>query len=144
MTALQVIYNQPYANRALRLAEVRALAEAIQAPPLSLSVDGLWQAYAQLESSRVRGSGRRVTTDLVSLVRFAIEQDAELTPFAERVNARFDAWLAGQEANGRTFSAQQTRMAPDDPGPHRRQLHDREGGSGRSALQPKRRPRPRL
>ena len=109
MTALQLIYNQPYGTAPCAGRSPRAgRGDPGAAPPLS--VDGLWQAYRQLESSRVRGSGRRVTTDLVSLVRFAIERDAELTPFAERVNARFDAWLAGQQANGRTFSAQQHEL----------------------------------
>ncbi len=57
----------------------------------------------------MRGTGRRVLTDLVSLVRFAIERDDELAPFRERVNTRFDAWLSAQETNGRRFSAEQRR-----------------------------------
>ena len=39
-------------------------------------------------------SGKRILTDLVSLVRYAIHQDNELVPFPERVNANFNAWLA--------------------------------------------------
>ncbi len=33
-------------------------------------------------------------TDLVSLVRFAMQQDNELVPYPERVQANFKAWLA--------------------------------------------------
>ena len=45
----------------------------------------LWQAYAALEKSRVKGaSAKRILTELVSLVRFAIHQDNELIPFPER------------------------------------------------------------
>ena len=40
----------------------------------------LWEAYEALEASRVRGGGRRIATDLVSLVRFALEQENELVP----------------------------------------------------------------
>jgi type I restriction enzyme R subunit len=43
----------------------------------------------------VKGENRRrILTDLVSLVRFAMHQDNELLPFPERVNANFKAWLA--------------------------------------------------
>ena len=108
ITALQILYNRPYAERGC-FKDIKELAAAIAAPPLSLSVDGLWQAYAQLDKSRVRGSGPRVLTDLVSLVKFAIKQDDELAPFRDKVNERFDAWLAGQESNGRTFTVEQRR-----------------------------------
>ena len=36
-------------------------------------------------------------TDLVSLVRYALEQENELVPFPEKVDANFKAWLAQQE-----------------------------------------------
>src|SRR6185437_10943280 len=54
-----------------------------------------------------RGSGQRMLTDLVSLVRFALEQDAILAPFAETVNQRFESWLSRQEAAGQSFTAEQ-------------------------------------
>ena len=72
ITALQVLYSRPYRRR-LSFAEIRELARAIELPPNSFTPERLWQAYAQLERSRVRGSGRRVLTDIVSLVRFALE-----------------------------------------------------------------------
>ncbi|MDP1650155.1 MAG: type I restriction-modification enzyme R subunit C-terminal domain-containing protein [Rubrivivax sp.] len=57
----------------------------------------LWQAYAALDKSKVKGaSRRRILTDLVSLVRFAMQQDNELVPYPERVAANFKAWLAQQ------------------------------------------------
>jgi type I restriction enzyme R subunit len=109
IAALQLLYSQRYGS-GLRYPDIRALAQAIQAPPWSLSNDVLWKAYAQLDKSRVRGSGPRVLVDIVSLIRFETGLDAELTPFAEQVNARFATWLAAQEANGRAFSAEQRRF----------------------------------
>lgn len=106
ITALQILYNQPYGS-GLTFADIRELVDVIEAPPRSWSIDGLWQAYAQLEKSRVKGSGKRVMTDLVSLIRFAIEADDELEPFQDHVNARFEAWLQEQETNGRAFTAEQ-------------------------------------
>jgi type I restriction enzyme R subunit len=55
----------------------------------------------------VRGGGQRIVTDLVSLVRFALEQDNELVPYTETVNERFAGWLAQQEQQGRTFTPEQ-------------------------------------
>ncbi|MHB0889097.1 type I restriction endonuclease subunit R [Acidithiobacillus sp.] len=95
ITALQVLYSKPYKQR-LTFEAVKELADAIERPPYLWNESQLWNAYAALEKSRVKGaSGRRILTDLVSLVRFAIHQDNELIPFPERVNANFRAWLVG-------------------------------------------------
>jgi type I restriction enzyme R subunit len=52
-----------------------------------------------LEKSKVKGaSAKRILTDLVSLVRFAIHQDNELVPFPEKVQVNFKAWLAQQQS----------------------------------------------
>ncbi|MBU1263797.1 MAG: DEAD/DEAH box helicase family protein [Gammaproteobacteria bacterium] len=109
ITALQILYAKPYKQR-LTFEAVKELADAIEKPPYLWNESQLWQAYAALEASKVKGaSGRRILTDLVSLVRFAIHQDNELVPFPERVNANFTAWLAGQESAGRQFTADQRR-----------------------------------
>jgi len=109
ITALQILYAKPYKQR-LTFDAVKELADAIEKPPYLWNESQLWQAYAALEASKVKGaSGRRILTDLVSLVRFAIHQDNELVPFPERVNANFKAWLAGQESAGKQFSTDQRR-----------------------------------
>ena len=98
ITALQILYAKPYKQR-LTFEAVKELADAIEKPPYLWNESQLWQAYAALEASKVKGaSGRRILTDLVSLVRFAIHQDNELIPFPERVNANFNAWLATQQS----------------------------------------------
>ena len=63
-----------------------------------------------MEKSKVKGaSSKRILTDLVSLVRFAIHQDNELVPFPEKVNANFKAWLGEQEKRGKKFTDDQRR-----------------------------------
>jgi len=58
--------------------------------------------------SKVRGAtDRRLLTDLVSLVRYALKQDETLIPFPDRVKDRFEAWLTHQQANGATFTPDQ-------------------------------------
>ncbi|MDA8242071.1 MAG: DEAD/DEAH box helicase family protein [Nitrospiraceae bacterium] len=101
ITALQILYSRPYKAR-LRFEEIKALAQLIEKPPYSWKIDRLWEAYAALEKSKVKGaSAPHILTDLVSLVRFAIHQDNELVPFPEKVNVNFNAWMAQQEINRR-------------------------------------------
>jgi type I restriction enzyme R subunit len=94
ITAIQILYSKPYKQR-LTFEAVKELADAIEKPPYLWNESQLWNAYAALEQSKVRGAGKkRILTDLVSLVRFAMHQDNELIPFPERVNANFNTWLA--------------------------------------------------
>ena len=107
--ALQCFYAQPYAKR-LRFGDLKALAEAIKAPPRAWTPEKLWRAYETLDRDRVRGaSAQRLLTDLVSLVRFAIDRDEELAPFGEHVRERFAHWLAQQRTAGRDFTPEQVR-----------------------------------
>jgi len=108
ITALQILYNRP-SRAPLKFSDIQALAEALHAPPHLIDEGQLWQAYAALNKSKVKGTTeRRLLTDLVSLVRFAMQQDNELLPYPERVKANFNAWLAQQQtAKGHTFSADQ-------------------------------------
>ena len=105
ITALQVLYSKPYGKR-LTFEDIRALAEAIQAPPRRWTPERLWEAYEALFAARVRGAPARVLTELVSLVRFALTHD-QLESFVDVVDERFDAWLAQQGQRGRRFTAEQ-------------------------------------
>ncbi len=107
--ALQFFYSQPY-DRRLRYKGIKALAEAVQAPPRSWTPETLWRAYEVLDRDKVRGaSGQRLLTDIVSLVRFALHQNDELVPYAEQVRERFRAWMAQQTSRGRSFTDEQVR-----------------------------------
>jgi len=109
ITALQILYAKPYKAR-LKFEDIKALAEAIEKPPYLWNESQLWRAYEALDKSKVRGaSGKRILTDLVSLVRFAIHRDDELIPFPERVEANFKAWLASQEKGRKKFTDEQRR-----------------------------------
>jgi len=107
--ALQFFYATPHHER-LRLADIKALAAAISAPPRAWTPEKLWRAYEMLDKDKVRGrSADRLLTDIVSLVRFALHQDGELVPHGDRVRERFAAWMAQQAHKGRTFTADQER-----------------------------------
>ena len=108
ITALQVLYERPYRQR-LSYADIKALADALVSPPLSWTTDRLWEAYRQLDKSKVRGSGQRTLADIVSVVRYAIGGADELTPFADGVHERFQGWLAMQETARYSFTEEQVR-----------------------------------
>ena len=107
--AIQCFYGTPYAKR-LRFGDLKTLADEIKAPPRAWTPEKLWRAYETLDKDRVRGaSTQRLLTDLVSLVRFAMDQDDELAPFSEHVRERFDHWLVQQRTAGRNFTPEQVR-----------------------------------
>jgi type I restriction enzyme R subunit len=111
ITALQVFYSQPR-SRPLTERDLQELVAAIEAPPLGLTTDKLWQAYETLRPERVRKRAGRVLTDLVALVRYTMVYESDdravLAPYRELVEQRFAAWLVEQEQRrGRPFSAEQ-------------------------------------
>jgi type I restriction enzyme R subunit len=106
IAALQILYARRQPAR-LTFREVKELSQAIAKPPHRWTHEKLWQAYEQLDRAKVRGSGERVLTDLVSLVRVALHQEDELVPYPDLVRERYHAWLLQQENAGRVFTAEQ-------------------------------------
>ena len=94
IAALGFFYDQPYRRRTLTLEMIEELHDALQRPPLMLTSEKLWSAYARVREDKVRGaSQRRQLVDVVSLVRFALGLDEELAPFADNVDKKFADWV---------------------------------------------------
>ena len=113
IAALGFFYQQPYQRRALTFDMIEDLHQRLAHPPLMLTTERLWSAYARVQTSRVKGADtKRQLTDLVSLVRFALGLDgegAELRPFADEVDKRFQAWIWRHNAQrGTAFTPEQT------------------------------------
>ncbi len=109
ITALQVLYSRPYQQR-LRYNQIKELANAIKKPGdgfRRMEPAQVWEAYEALDKSKVRGSGDRVLSDIVSLVRYAIHQKSELYPYREDVAVRFADWIEQQKKQGVTFTQEQ-------------------------------------
>lgn len=108
--ALDFFYQQPYQRRALTFDMIEELHEHLSKPPLMLTTERLWSAYARVQASQVKGNDRkRQLTDLVSLVRFALGLDTELKPFADEVDKRFQTWIFRHNAQRATaFTQEQT------------------------------------
>jgi type I restriction enzyme R subunit len=108
ITALQILYAQPYNRRLLTYKQIKELAEAMKRPPYLLNTDELWLAYEKLDKSRVQGRGPQVLlTDIISLVRFATGQAQVLEHYPDLVNQRYADWLARQEQSGNAFTPEQ-------------------------------------
>jgi len=106
ITAIQLLYSHRK-GQGPTFKQLKELAETVGAPPRSWTPEKLWQAYETLEQSKVKGHTRGMVTDLVSLIRFALEQESILAPFSETVDDRFLVWLATQKATGRNFTPEQ-------------------------------------
>jgi len=114
LTALQIIYSRPYAERRPTLQEIRQLADALDDPPHFLDAGALWKAYERLESAKVRGaSPQRLLTNVVSLVRFAMGKDEVLEPYPDLVQRRFEEWLARRDGDFTEEQVEWLRMIKD-------------------------------
>ncbi len=70
--------------------------------------DNLWNAFAAAKPGKVKGRSQAGRfADLVALVRFALEQQPVLAPFADSVTERFNEWLMDQAKAGVKFNTEQ-------------------------------------
>jgi type I restriction enzyme R subunit len=98
ITALQILYSRPFKQR-LTEPMLKELEQKLRDNHAAWTEDRLWDAFAVTAPDRVKGRSQAGRfADLVSLVRFALEKQAVLEPFAETVRERFDAWLATQQS----------------------------------------------
>ena len=74
----------------------------------SWTEDRIWDAFAITTPSLVKGRSQAGRfADLVALVRFALQQQPLLTPFAESVAQRFEDWKKRQAQAGCVFTLEQ-------------------------------------
>jgi len=67
--------------------------------------DRLWDAFAVTAPGKVRGRSQAGRfADLVALVRFALEQQPVLAPFADSVSERFNEWLMDKAKSAKSGS----------------------------------------
>jgi type I restriction enzyme R subunit len=105
--ALQILYSRPYRAR-LTETQLKELERKLRAENVAWNEDSLWRAFAAVEPAKVRGrSAVDRFADLVPLVRFALEQQPVLEPFADSVRTRFDSWVAAKHTAGAAFTSDQ-------------------------------------
>ncbi len=103
ITLIQVLYSQPK-GATITFKELRELADRIAAPPRSWTIDLIWNAYQALEVENVKRTDKHTATDLITLIRYTLEVDHELVPYAQTVEDRYKNWLAQQAQKGSNFT----------------------------------------
>ncbi len=136
ITALQILYSRPYKQR-LTEKMLKELETKLKGPFGQQPVANIWHAYevvaslpgraALLRRPNIGAAEHRSPTgeetssvssvvkknpacrfaDLVALVRFALEQQPVLAPFADSVSERFNEWLMDKAKAGVTFAPEQ-------------------------------------
>jgi type I restriction enzyme R subunit len=109
--ALEILYSRPFKKR-LTEESLRELEAKLRPEFGPQPVSTIWHAFEKNDRARspsapkIKSQTRRFT-DLVSLVRVALEQEPILQPFEEHVRQRFTAWLEEKPAAGATFTTDQ-------------------------------------
>jgi len=98
ITALQVLYSRPYKQR-LTEPMLKELEKKLRDNNAAWTEDRLWDAFAAARPGKVKGRSQAGRfADLVGLVRFALEHQPVLAPFADSVSERFNEWLQAKDA----------------------------------------------
>lgn len=107
ITALQILYSRPYKQR-LTESMLKDLEKKLRENHAAWTEDGLWNAFAMTKPEKVKGRSQPGRfADLVAIIRFALEQQPVLKPFAESVNERFNEWLMNKAKAGINFTPDQ-------------------------------------
>jgi type I restriction enzyme R subunit len=107
ITALQILYSRPYKQR-LTEKMLKELEKKLRDNHAAWTEDRLWDAFAATAPGKVKGRSQAGRfADLVALVRFALEQQPVLAPFADSVSERFNEWLMDKAKAGTTFQPEQ-------------------------------------
>ena len=104
LDALQVFYSS---KKKLHWKDLKKLSQKIETPPYLLTPAKVWQAYKQLESSKVHGRTAGKIADFVSLLKFELGKSPELEPFADTIDKKFSRWLSEQRIMGVEFTQEQ-------------------------------------
>lgn len=100
INALQILYSRPFKQR-LTEPMLKDLEKQLRDTHSTWTEDRLWDAFAVTAPEKVKGRSQAGRfADLVALVRFALEQQPVLAPFADTVHERFDSWLKSKSGSG--------------------------------------------
>jgi len=105
--ALQILYSRPFKQR-LTEPMLKELEKKLRDNHATWTEDRLWDAFAVTAPGKVKGRSQAGRfADLVALVRFALEQQPVLAPFADSVGERFHEWLMDKAKAGAVFTPEQ-------------------------------------
>lgn len=108
LDALQIIYGQTYKQRPITLRMVKAVHGALKTSPYGLSCDMVWHAY-EIAGTPVASARTTVgkLMDIISVIRFELDQEKVLRPFEAGVAERFKSWVFSKNAGHGQFTEEQ-------------------------------------
>jgi len=87
---------------------LKELETKLKAQHAAWTEDRLWDAFAVTAPGKVKGRTQaKRFADLIPLVRFALQQQPVLAPFADSVAERFGRWLKVKADAGIVFTPEQ-------------------------------------
>lgn len=105
ITALRIIYSQKYSDRPMAIEQMKTLYEKLRVK--GITVERLWDCYAVKQPNKVKRGIAVQLTDLISIIRFEIGLENNLSPFADKVNFNFMKWTLDKNAGAEHFTDEQ-------------------------------------
>lgn len=107
---IKILYSKPY-RAGLRFSHLKELAKAIeQHLNIHKPEQNLWKAYEITAPDKVKQKGGgKALTDLITIVRHAVNSEEPLVPFALTIDERYQQWLAEKESEGMIFTPEQRK-----------------------------------
>lgn len=103
--ALRIIYDQKYSDRPMAIEQLKALYEKLRTK--GITVERLWDCYALKQPAKVKRGTVAQLTDLISIIRFEMGYEDNLSPFADKVNYNFMKWTLEKNAGAEHFTDEQ-------------------------------------
>jgi type I restriction enzyme R subunit len=106
ITALSILYNGSRKNRPLTYEMINEVHAALERQ--HLTTERLWNAYSHTFPTKVKSkSPLNKLIDIVSLIRFELKINDELSPYSDIVNNNFKRWTFAKNAGPVQFSDEQ-------------------------------------
>lgn len=105
ITALRIIYSQKYSDRPMAIEQMKALYEKLRVK--GITVERLWDCYAVKHPNKVKRGIAVQLTDLISIIRYEMGLENNLSPFADKVNFNFMKWTLDKNAGAEHFTDEQ-------------------------------------
>lgn len=104
--ALRILYSQTYRDRPMAIEKLKTLYQKLRGK--GVTIERLWDCYVIKKPDKVKGSSTlRQLADLVSMIRFEMDQADSLQPFADKVNYNFQQWTFRRNAGAVHFTPEQ-------------------------------------
>lgn len=105
--ALEIIYNQMYRNRPVTYKMINNLYEKLISAPYFLTRNILWSAYEELYPHKVKNRVDDKLADIISLIKFELNQIDTLQSFASQTNNKFKKWIFDKNSGYGQFTEEQ-------------------------------------